>query len=78
MVLTRTKASLAMLAALSMLTVGACTRTQQYTATGAVIGAGGGALIGAAAGGGGAVVAGAAIGGVAGAAAGYIIAQNVP
>lgn len=59
--------------ATSLLTLGACTRTQRYAATGGAIGAGTGAVIAGAAGG--SVAAGAIVGGAAGAVGGAILAQ---
>jgi len=71
---TASRAALAALMSLSLLTAGACSRTERYTATGAALGAGGGALIAAAADG--SVAGGAIIGGVVGGAAGYCIARD--
>jgi hypothetical protein len=51
----------------------ACTKTQEYAATGGVLGAGAGAIVAGATGGN--ALAGAAVGGVAGAATGVILAQ---
>jgi hypothetical protein len=68
------RAALAAILTLSLLSVGACTRTERYTATGAVLGAGGGAIIGAAADG--HAGTGAVIGGIGGAAAGWCIAKR--
>ena len=74
--MTRTigKAAIAAIMGLSLLTAGACSRTERYTATGGAIGAGSGAIIGAATGG--SAVGGAVIGGVVGAGAGYCIARD--
>jgi osmotically inducible lipoprotein OsmB len=69
----RTSAALAVLASLSLVTAGACTRTQQYVGTGAALGAGGGAIIGAATGG--SAVGGALIGGAVGAGTGYVLSR---
>jgi hypothetical protein len=55
------------------LLAGACTKTQEYAATGGVLGAGAGAIVAGATGG--SPLAGAAVGGVAGAATGVILAQ---
>ena len=63
-------AGLAAIFALSLLATGACTRTQQYMASGGAIGAGGGAVVAAATGG--TVLGGALIGGALGTAGGYI------
>lgn len=59
--------------AVSLLALGACTRTERYAATGGAIGAGTGAVIAGAAGG--SVAAGAVVGGAAGAVGGAILAQ---
>lgn len=71
---TASRAAVAALLSLSLLSVGACSRTERYTATGAAVGAGGGALIGAATGG--SAVGGAVIGGLGGAGVGYCIARR--
>jgi hypothetical protein len=70
---TASKAAMAALLGLSLLATGACTRTQQYAATGAGLGAAGGAVIGAATGGN--ALTGAVIGGTAGAVTGVVLAQ---
>ena len=57
----------------SLVAAGACTRTEQNVATGAGLGAAGGAIVGAATGG--SAVGGAVIGGAAGAGAGYLVSQ---
>ena len=67
------KAVLALVFAASLLSVGACTRTQNYMATGGALGAGGGAIVAAATGG--AVVGGAIVGGAIGTGAGYIMSR---
>ena len=70
------RTSTAVLAALtfsSLIALGACTKTQEYAATGGAIGAVGGAGIAAATGG--SVVGGALIGGAAGAVTGAVVAQ---
>lgn len=71
---TASKAVAAALLSLSLLTAGACSQTERYTATGAALGAGGGALIGAATGG--SAAGGAVIGGVVGGVAGYCVARD--
>jgi osmotically inducible lipoprotein OsmB len=73
MIGTASKAAVAALFGLSLLTAGACSKTQQYAATGGVIGAAGGAAIAGASGG--SVAGGAVIGGAAGAVTGAIVAQ---
>jgi len=60
-------------AAAGLLTLGACTKTQKYAATGGVLGAGTGAVVAGATGG--SVAGGAVIGGAAGAVGGAILAQ---
>ena len=70
--LSRGSVVVAVLASLSLVTMGACSRTGQYAATGGAIGAAGGALVGAASGN---AVEGAVIGGVGGAAVGAVVAQ---
>jgi osmotically inducible lipoprotein OsmB len=67
------KAALAAIFGLSLLATGACTRTQNYMATGGALGAGGGAVVAAATGG--AVVGGAIVGGAIGTGAGYIASR---
>jgi hypothetical protein len=67
------KAAIAVAFGLSLLSAGACSRTQQYLATGAAIGVGGGALVAAAAGG--SVVGGAIVGGALGTGGGYIASR---
>lgn len=67
------KASLAAVFALSLLSASACTRTQQYMATGAAVGAGGGAVVAAATGG--SVVGGAILGGALGTGGGYVLSR---
>ena len=59
--------------ALSLLGAGACTRTQNYMATGAAVGAGGGAVVAAATGG--SIVGGALIGGALGTGGGYVLSR---
>lgn len=67
------KASLAAVFALSLLSAGACTRTQQYMATGAAVGAGGGAVVAAATGG--SAIGGAILGGALGTGGGYVLSR---
>jgi hypothetical protein len=67
------KAGLAAAFGLSLLATGACTRTQQYLATGAAVGAGSGAIIAAATGG--SAVGGALLGGALGTGGGYILSR---
>ena len=59
--------------AAGLLTLGACTKTQRYAATGGAIGAGTGAVVAGAAGG--SVAGGAIIGGAAGAIGGAILSK---
>jgi osmotically inducible lipoprotein OsmB len=68
------KAGLALVFALGLLSAGACSRTQQYLATGAAVGAGGGAVVAAATGG--SVVGGAIVGGALGTGGGYILSRQ--
>jgi osmotically inducible lipoprotein OsmB len=70
---TASKAACAATIGLSLLAAG-CSQTQRYTATGAALGAGGGAIIAGATGG--SAAAGAVIGGVAGGATGWCIAKR--
>lgn len=65
-------AAIAIVAA-SLVSLGACTRTQRYAATGGAVGAGTGAIVAGATGG--SVAGGAVIGGVAGAVGGAILAK---
>ena len=67
------KAALALVFGASLLTTGACTRTQNYMATGGGLGAAGGAVVAAATGGG--VLGGAIVGGAIGTGAGYIASR---
>ncbi len=67
------KAALAAVLGLTLLATGACTRTQNYMATGGALGAGGGAVVAAATGG--TVVGGAIVGGAIGTGAGYIASR---
>jgi osmotically inducible lipoprotein OsmB len=67
------RAGLMLVFGLTLLSAGACSRTQQYMATGAAVGAGGGAIVAAAAGG--SVVGGALVGGALGTGSGYILAR---
>lgn len=67
------KASLAAVLGFSLLGAGACSRTQQYLATGAAVGAGGGAVVAAAAGG--TVLGGAIVGSALGTAGGYVMSR---
>ncbi len=67
------KVSLAAVFALSLLATGACTRTQQYMASGGAIGAGGGAVVAATTGG--TVLGGAIVGGALGTAGGYLASR---
>ena len=60
--------------ALSLTLLGGCSRTQTYMATGAGIGAGGGAIVAAATGG--SALGGAIIGGALGTGGGYIASRN--
>jgi len=69
----RTSVTVAVLASLSLITVGGCTRTERYMGTGAALGAGGGAIIGAATGG--SVLGGALIGGALGTGTGYVLSR---
>ncbi len=64
------KAGLAAVLACGLMAAGGCSRTEQYLATGAAIGAGGGAIVAAATGG--AVIGGAIVGGALGTAGGYV------
>lgn len=73
MVLSIGRASLALVFGLSLLAAGACSRTQQYLATGAAVGAGGGAIVAAAVGG--SVVGGAIVGGALGTGGGYVLSR---
>jgi hypothetical protein len=73
MIRTASKATAAALLGLSLLVAGACSKTQQYAATGGALGAAGGAIIGGATGG--SAVGGAVIGGAAGAVTGVVLAQ---
>jgi hypothetical protein len=57
----------------SVLTAGACSRTQQYMATGGALGAGGGAVVAAATGG--SALGGAIIGGALGTGGGYVLSR---
>jgi hypothetical protein len=68
------RAAAAALLSFALIAGAACTKTQEYAATGGLIGAGGGALIAGATGG--SVAGGAVVGGAAGAVTGAIIAQN--
>ncbi len=67
------KAGLAAVLACGLVAAGGCSRTQQYLATGAVIGVGGGALVAAATGG--TVLGGAIVGGALGTGGGYIASR---
>lgn len=67
------RASLALVFGLSLLSAGACSRTQQYLATGAAVGAGGGAIVAAATGG--SLVGGAIVGGALGTGGGYVMSR---
>ncbi len=67
------KAGLALAFALGLLSAGACTRTQQYLATGAAVGAGGGAIVAAATGG--SLLGGAIVGGALGTGGGYVLSR---
>lgn len=58
---------------LALITAGACTRTQKYTATGAGLGAASGAVVAGATGG--SVAGGALIGGAVGAGTGYVLSK---
>jgi osmotically inducible lipoprotein OsmB len=67
------RAGLAAILGLILLSAGACTRTQNYMATGGGLGAGGGAVVAAATGG--SVLGGAIVGGAIGTGAGYIASR---
>jgi hypothetical protein len=67
------RGAFALVFAATLLSLGACTRTQNYMATGAALGAGGGAIVAAATGGG--IVGGAIVGGALGTGAGYIMSR---
>ena len=67
------KMTMTALVGLTLVSAGACTRTQHYTATGAGLGAASGAVIAGATGG--SVLGGAAIGGVVGGATGYVLSK---
>lgn len=67
------KPALAAVFAASLMSAGACSRTQQYMATGGALGAGGGAVVAAATGG--TVVGGAIVGGALGTGAGYVMSR---
>jgi len=67
------KASLALVFVAGLVLAGGCSRTQQYLATGAAIGAGGGAVVAAVAGG--SVIGGAIVGGALGTGGGYIASR---
>jgi osmotically inducible lipoprotein OsmB len=67
------KAALTIVFGLSLLAGGACSRTQQYMATGGGLGAAGGAVVAAATGG--TVLGGAVVGGAIGTGAGYIASR---
>jgi hypothetical protein len=67
------KGGLAAILVSGLVFAGGCSRTQQYLATGAAIGVGGGAVVAAAAGG--SIVGGAIVGGALGTAGGYIASR---
>ncbi len=67
------KTGIAAVFACGLILAGGCSRTQQYLATGAAIGAGGGAIVAAVAGG--SVVGGAIVGGALGTGGGYIASR---
>jgi osmotically inducible lipoprotein OsmB len=67
------KIVLSLIIGLSLLSAGGCTRTQNYMATGAGLGAAGGTLVAATTGG--ALVGGALVGGALGTGAGYIMSR---
>ncbi len=67
------KTGLVAVLGLSLLGTGACTHTQQFMASGAALGVGGGALVAAATGG--TVLGGAIIGGALGTGTGYILSR---
>ncbi len=67
------KIALAAVLSLGLLVSGACTRTQNYMATGGGLGAAGGAVVSAATGG--SVLGGAVLGGAIGTGAGYIASR---
>lgn len=70
---TMSKMTMAALLGVSLLSAGACTRTQQMTTGGAVLGAATGGIVGAATGG--SAVGGAVVGGAIGAGTGYILSK---
>lgn len=72
MILARRRTALTALMALTLMTMGSCTTAQKYTAIGAGVGAGTGALIAASS----ATLGGALIGGGVGAIAGYMIYKH--
>ncbi|MYZ50280.1 hypothetical protein E4O86_21455, partial [Rhizobiales bacterium L72] len=59
--MTRSSVAIALVTSLSLVSIGGCSKTGRYAATGGAIGAAGGAVVGAASGG--SVVGGALIGG---------------
>ena len=67
------RTALAVVLSLGLLASGACTRTQNYMATGGGLGAAGGAVVSAATGG--SVLGGAVVGGAIGTGAGYIASR---
>jgi osmotically inducible lipoprotein OsmB len=67
------RAALAIAFSLGLFATGACTRTQNYMATGGGLGAAGGAVVSAATGG--SVLGGAVVGGAIGTGAGYIASR---
>lgn len=68
------KAAIALVFCFALLQAGACSRTQQYLAGGAALGAAGGAFIGAAAGG--SMLGGAVVGTALGTGGGYIASRR--
>jgi hypothetical protein len=67
------KTAIMALFATALLSAGACSRTQQYMATGGALGAGGGAVVAAATGG--SALGGAIIGGAFGTGGGYVLSR---
>jgi osmotically inducible lipoprotein OsmB len=74
MMTTMSRAAAAAFFGLALLSAGACSKTQQYAATGGVLGAGAGAIVAGATGG--SVATGAVIGGAAGAVTGVVVARH--
>jgi hypothetical protein len=74
MIRSANRVALAALVGMSLLAAGGCSQTERAVATGAALGAGGGALVGGATGG--SVAGGAVVGGVVGAGVGYCVARD--